>query len=133
MHPKKNQGAHWGGKLCISWLALSSGSFWYSSRIFYWGKLGWMDNNKMLSPSPSSSLGSQWCGQTTVSSSCLIHGSPRPNLKKNFSISWWSCFKGLKFGWRWSWHTAYKLIQLDHIAKHKITQLDTTVVNFNCF
>jgi hypothetical protein len=42
-------------------------------------------------------LGSQWRGQTTMSSSCLIHGSPMMNLEKKISVSLWSCFRGPKF------------------------------------
>ncbi len=76
------------------------------------------DNTRMLSPSPSSSLGSQSRGQVTVGSPRLIHGFcilKKPSYReKKISVSLWSCFRGPRTGSGCSCRHVCKLIQPDH-------------------
>jgi hypothetical protein len=63
------------------------------------------DNTRMLSPSPSSSLGSQSRGQITVGSPRLIHGpsQPTPNgEEKKISVSLWSGLQSLGIRSLWN-------------------------------
>ncbi len=76
----------------------------------------WKYSTRMLSPSPSFSLGSQSRGQITSGSPRFIHRFVnKPSYReKKISVSLWSCFRGPRSGSGCSCWNLCKLIQPDH-------------------